>query len=50
MKKRYSEANECLRRARPMAAQLQEEALLAKIDGALAQLPPSLRVEAKNAA
>jgi hypothetical protein len=31
MKKRYGEANECLQRARPMAAQLQEEALLAKM-------------------
>jgi hypothetical protein len=41
MKKRYAEANECLQRARPMAAQLQEEALLAKIDGAMAKLPPS---------
>jgi hypothetical protein len=50
MKKRYAEANESLRRARPMAAQLQEETLLAKIDGALAQLPPSLRAAAKNAA
>ncbi len=41
IKKRYAEANECLQRARPMAAQLQEEALLAKIDGAMAKLPPS---------
>lgn len=48
MKKRYAEANECLQRARPMAAQLQEAALLAKIDTALAKLPPSLQVEPKN--
>jgi hypothetical protein len=31
-----------------MAVQLQEAALLAKIDAALAKFPPSLQVEAKN--
>ena len=42
MKKRYAEANDCLRRAHPMATQIQHAALLAKIDGALAHLPASL--------
>jgi hypothetical protein len=48
MKKRYGEANECLQRSRPMAAQLQEAALLAKIDAVLAKLLPSLEVKPKN--
>jgi hypothetical protein len=42
MKKRYREANECLRRARPIATQIQHAALLAKIDRAFAQLPHNL--------
>jgi hypothetical protein len=43
MKRRYAEANECLRRARSMARQIQHAALLAKTDAALAKLPPSLQ-------
>jgi hypothetical protein len=39
MKKRYREANECFQRGRKIAAQNQHVALLAKIDGALAQFP-----------
>jgi class 3 adenylate cyclase/tetratricopeptide (TPR) repeat protein len=46
MKKRYAEADGCLQRARAMAAKLQEAALLAKIDAALAKFPPALRVAA----
>jgi hypothetical protein len=50
MKKRYGEANECFQRARPMATQIQHAALLAKIDGARAQFPPSILARAENVA
>jgi tetratricopeptide (TPR) repeat protein len=50
MKKRYREANECFQRARAIAAQIQHAAMLAKIDGALAQFPPSILARAENAA
>jgi class 3 adenylate cyclase/tetratricopeptide (TPR) repeat protein len=39
LKKRFSEARECLLRARPIAEQLNSAALLAKIDAALARIP-----------
>jgi len=41
MKRRYFQAEECLQRARPLAAKLEASALLAKIDAGLAKLPKS---------
>jgi hypothetical protein len=49
MKKRYGEANEGFQRARLTATKIQHAALLAKIDGALAQFPPSMLARAENA-
>jgi hypothetical protein len=43
MKKRYAEADGCLQCARAMAAKLQDSALLAKIDAALAAFNPRTR-------
>lgn len=42
MKRRYVQAEECLQRARPIAAKLEASALLAKIDAGLAKLPKSI--------
>jgi class 3 adenylate cyclase len=39
IKRRYAEASDCLKRARPIAAKLQATALLAKIDASIAKLP-----------
>jgi class 3 adenylate cyclase len=39
IKRRYAEASDCLKRARPIAAKLQATTLLAKIDASIAKLP-----------
>jgi tetratricopeptide (TPR) repeat protein len=43
LKKRHADAWECLSRARPIAAHLNSAALLAKIEAAIATIPPPVR-------